>query len=317
MNTKFFNGLWMLLATCTACQQSDNESLVNNSLQMSIVASIGNQDNAPQSRYAGNDPSDVSFVEKDEIGLFIDDAPAVKWVYGSNGWASDHIVYWPDKTESHSFKAFYPYSECSSVEAVPMPSLLGQTGTIASISKCDFLFASVSQEYGMDGVVNFQTENSFKHVSSLVQLTVKGDGDLSESTITKIAIKGTDIVAPSTFSFADESVTLEESEESDVLNVDLAHEMGGNDAVFYLIVNEIKEESDAVITLSIEYSTGEKTYVAELENFANNVFTGGMCHRITVTIKDSALIISGSSISPWTEGESLGDVVVNGTETTE
>ena len=87
--------------------------------------------------------------------------------------------------------------------------------------------------------------------------------------------------------------------------------------MFYLIVNEIKEESDAVITLSIEYSTGEKTYVAELENFANNVFTGGMCHRITVTIKDSALIISGSSISPWTEGESLGDVVVNGTETTE
>ena len=320
----------IVMTMFTACQQSEQESMDCNDLPLSIVASIESPKNTWGSRYAGDDPSSVQFENPDSIGVFIDEASALKWVYGNfglklsryaNGVSSLHGVVsrrmwrslWPDKTEEHTFCAYYPYSVATSTASVPMPSLLGQTGTITSISRCDFLVASVTQSYGTDGVVQFQGNHAFTHVSTLLQLNLKGDGDLSASTIQRITITGAGIVAPSTFSFVDQSVTLAPNEQSDVLEAVVSHEMAGADHSFYFIVNE-KTDGETPVTLTVEYTTGDKTYVATLDNFANNTFEGGMRQRYTLTIKDSALIISGSSISAWGEGEQMDDVVINGEE---
>ena len=299
-----------------ACQQAEVENQNADDLKMSVVASIKGQESS--SRYVGNDPSIVEFDEDDAIGLFIDDASAMEWVYDGSIWsAGEDIVYWPDKTASHTFRAFYPYTTVSSYKAVPMPSLKEQTGrSVANLSSHDFLVSTLSQSYEQGGSVAFIGDNAFRHVSTLIKLTFKGGGDLASSTLTKVIIQGTDIVAPSTYSFETEEVTLTSDETSDVLAVSGEYAMSG-DQVFYLIVNE-KTDADAVVSLSVEYTTGSETYVATMDNFASNLFAGGYCQSYTITIKDSSLSITGAEISSWGEGEELDDVIINGekTETT-
>lgn len=318
MNNKKFVWSCIVMTFFTACNQAEVENQNAVDLRLSITASIKGQEKQPVSRYVGDDPSMVDFEQGDRIGVFVDDNPASLWVLGQTGWNPNVLVYWPDKVNDHIFRAFYPYAEASSVENVPMPSLKTQSGTVASISSCDFLVASVTERYekqgetGRDGVVDFRNEHSFEHVSSLLQLSFRGDGDLKSSTLEKIQIEGADIVAPSTYSFLDRKVSTASDASSDVLTVLLSHAMNGQDATFFFILNEKKDVSPVVLT--VEYSSNGKHYVASMENFAGNFFEGGMCQSYTFTIKDSSLIISGSSISPWGEGETLDDIVINGEE---
>ena len=193
-----------------------------------------------------------------------------------------------------------------------MPDLKNQDGTMASLSNCDFLKATTNQSYGTDGVVEFKGDGkNFVHVSSLLKLTIKGDEDLQSSTLDKVSVSGKDIVAPSFYSFEDGTVTLSSDDSSDLLEVALEHEMNGADATFYFILNAKSDATDPV-TLTLEYTTGGKSYVASMNNFAGNTFAGGMQQSYTISVKDSYLIVSGGDISPWGDGETLDNIVING-----
>lgn len=298
----------------SACQQVETET-ESDELRMSVVASIGDLSDTPKGRYAGSEPNEVEFATGDSIGVFIDDDPALKWTYDASVWKADTIVYWPDKTNEHTFCAFYPYEESLSKTSVPMPSLRNQSGQFEDVSQIDFLVATTTEAYGTDGVVGFDgEETAFKHVSSLLKLTIKGDEDLQEATLTDLSISGKNIVASSTYSFEDNAVTLVSGDDSDLLDVSLNDETNGDDIVYYFIVNE--KTDDSVVTLTIKYTAGGKSYVATLDGFANNHFESGVQQSYTLRVMDRSLIISGSSISDWGEGEVMDDVVVNGTEET-
>jgi len=309
-----------------ACQQAEVENLKADDLRMSIVASINDQKEAPDSRYAGETPDKVEFTEDDAIGLFVDNNPAVEWVYdGEDDWSSgEKVVYWPDKTRSHTFRAFYPYAETETYASVPMPSLLNQTGTIKSISECDFLVATKSQSYTDGKTVEFKETASFKHVSSLLKLTFNGGGDLEGSVLTQIKVVGNGIVASSTYAFGEEggvSLELKEDNSDDVLVASLSNKdgeatMGRNAKSFYLIVNARTKEELSTVSLTVEYKKGVTPYVASLENLTSNGFVGGTCQSYTFTIKDASISIVGSSIEEWSGGESLDNVEINGEETT-
>ena len=49
-----------------------------------------------------------------------------------------------------------------------------------------------------------------------------------------------------------------------------------------------------------------------MNNFAGNVFAGGMQQSYTISVKDSYLIVSGGDISPWGDGETLDNIIING-----
>lgn len=300
----------------TACQQAEVVNQEAEHLRMSIAASINDLNGNFHSRYVGTDPSNVVFQNKDEIGVFMDDNPAVKWTYDGVEWGAGNVQYWPDKTNTHDFYAFYPYEETVSRESVPMPSLLSQNGTIESLSACDFLVATVSQSFKDGSVVNFSDENSFRHVSSLLKLTFKGNEDLTSSILKNITVEGAGIVASTKYSFENDEVTILSDEEANLLDVPLSHEMDGKDATFFFILNE-KTDLSSMVTLNVQYDTDGKSYVARMENFAGNVFAGGMCQSYTITVKDRSLVISGSSITPWGVGESLDDIIINGEEIAE
>ena len=314
---KKYSFVWscFVMTFFVACQQTEVENLKAEDMRMSISASINGQSESPKSRYAGTDPSHVEFQAGDAIGLFIDSKPAVEWSLSSSGWTTSEIVYWPDKTKSHTFRAYYPFSETSSYETVPMPSLLNQTGTIESISACDFLVATKTQSYSEGGMVEFQGEESaFKHVSTLLKLTFQEGVELNGAILKKIAIEGSNIVSPSSYSFEDGIVTLSPDADSDVLSVDgLSQDLTGG-SVYYFIVNE-KQDASSSVKLAVEYEINGKTYIAQMSGFAGNVFDGGMCQSYTITIQNSVLVVSGTIISPWGTGESMDDIVMNGEET--
>ena len=298
-----------------ACQQAEVENPKADDLRMSIVASINGQSESPESRYIGTDPSNVIFKAGDNIGLFVDDKPAIEWIYGNGGWnPNGEMVYWPNKNE-HTFRAFYPYAEANDYTSVPMPKLLNQDGSFESISACDFLVANKTQSYGDDGIVEFTgAESSFKHVSTLLKLKFKEGADLEGAILNKVTIEGSYIVSPSYYSFEnDGTVTLQPDDASDVLTAtDLAYGMSGEETL-YFIVNEI-QNATTPFKISVEYTVNEKSYMAQMSGFANNSFVGGMCQSYTITIQNNSLVISGAEISPWGVGESLDDIVINGEE---
>ena len=314
MINRLFVWSCIVMTFFSACQQEVNEMNEVDGLRMSIAASIKGQTESAASRYTGSDPKTVNFAEDDAIGIFVNDDPVVKWTYDGESWDAGRIVYWPSKNTDCNFYAFYPYDDelsYNSYESVPMPSLLEQTGEIASISQCDFMVSSVTQRYASSDVVCFNEDNAFEHVSSLVQLTIKGDGDLSFSTLTKISITGKDIATSSTYSFVKDEVTLSSDATSNELSSEISVEMEGEDKTFYFIVNP-KVASTGTVKLTIEYETGEETYIAELDDFSGNAFEQGYRQSFTISVKDGKLTVSGSSITPWIDGEPMDDIVIGG-----
>lgn len=304
-----------------ACQQAEVENPKADDLRMSIVASINGQSESHESRYTGTDPSNVVFKNEDKIGVFIDSKPADAWIFDGEDWTSvDKIIYWPSRTKTHTFRAFYPYAEADSYTEVPMPSLQEQDGTIESISKCDFLVTTKEQSYSEGGTVTFNKEDeennySFKHVFTLLKLNFQQGEGLSGATLNKITFKGTNIVAPSTYSFQTNQVTLVPDGNSDALTTDgLSKDLTGGQT-FYFIVNEKQDiESASPITLAVEYTVNGKTYEAKAANLGNDLFEGGACQTYTITIKNDVLVITGATIAPWGEGDDFPNIVINGEE---
>lgn len=309
MKTNIFSALLCGSIIClSSCQNENVEQNEAPQLPMSIVAGIGN---TPVSgRYAGDTPNSAAFANGDAIGIFMDETPMVRWDYIEQTWTPEHIVYWPDKTEAHSFKAFYPYTDASSYNEITMPGLKNQTGTMESVASCDFLAAQALQSYGENGIVNFQGEGkTFKHVSSLIQLTIKTGKDLSAATLTRISLTGANLVAPTTYSFTN-GVNLLPDSQSDELTINPNYDMSQGDVTYYLVVNE-KLDASSVTTLTLEYTSGEHTYTASKEGLAGNVFKSGMMQSFTLSVQNLELFVIGSEISPWEQGNTMEDIVID------
>jgi hypothetical protein len=319
-------GFFCLCFLLVGCHQADEMDFVNEDLRMSVVASIKGSDNLVTSRYGGDTPNSVSFVDGDEIGMSVNGRAFVKWTKDANGdgWSPDgNAVFWDDKTSDHSFVAFYPYDSNVTIERIPMPDLSGQLGTMESIAEKDFLMAQKTQTYGTNGVVEFKPFNesvdySFKHVSSLVVVTLKGEGELASATINKISINGTNLFTPSNCVKIDGGFTvdIDETKQQDLLELSLSHQMESKNKTYYFIVNSGTVSLSAV-TLSISYTTAQGGYIAKLNGLGTTevkTFEKGKKYSYSLSVAGGELVISGNEIQDWGEGLNLGDIVINGIE---
>lgn len=301
------------MACLTACQKAGEDVSGSEKLYMSVVARIGDMGEKAGTRYAGTDVDNVSFGEGDAMGIFVDGGTPTLWNFAGLGWTADGKTYWPDKNQEHAFQAYSPCTSTAGalVDKVPMPALEQQSGAFDDLDKCDFLVAETNQSYGENGVVEFKGEGkSFRHVSSLIHLTIEGTGDLANATLNRIAIGGTDVATSSTYSFETGEVTLLTTGSKDqITTTGLEHAMNGKNADFYFILNE-KEEGNA-LTLTIDYvSKDNKKYTATKE-FATSALAGGTKYTCKVIVRDSSLTVSGGEISPWADGGEMGDVVID------
>ena len=317
------------MAMLAGCQQA--EEIVNPSeeLTMVIEASIGKSD-VVAGRYAGDTPNDVSFKNDDAIGLVVNNGDFTQWTYNSNIWSQtgSSTVNWNNKKDNHTFYAFYPYTDNATLTEIEMPILSGQDGSMASVASRDFLYTSKTQSYGTDGKVSFTGGHAFAHISSLLAITIKGDGDLATATINNISIEGTDILTQSTFSFnLDEEginpeviLSTDEDKKENLLTATMSHLMNSNDKTFYFIVNAETVNLSAVkLSIAYSFSNGDN-YEAEVTGLNKNVndqFISGKQYAYTLKIQDRTLIISNGAIKDWENGDSLGDIIINGTKTEE
>ena len=72
-----------------------------------------------------------------------------------------------------------------------------------------------------------------------------------------------------------------------------------------------------MVSLTVEYETNGKTYVAHSASLVQDGLQGGMYQKYTITVLNSSLVIDGTKILPWGVGESLDDIEINGEENTE
>lgn len=300
------------MTVLAGCQQAEEIENPSEKLPMKIEASIGNQ---TESRYISNDgtPNNLSFDKGESIGVFVDNNPIIQWTKGTGEtWTPETTeYYWPDKINEHNFYAFYPWKTGSSKGSIPMPSLLEQTGEISDLSSHDFLIAKTSETYGEDGMVSFTGDDSFKHVSALIAITVKGNGDLSQSTINKISFEGTNIASATTYSFENNSISIVEDKKHNKMEADLDYEMNSANKTFYFIVNAGNNLSGT--KFSIEYSTGDKNYKATKEGLGSGTLTSGKQYSFNLTVVEGVLTISGNTIKDW-ESSVLDDIIINGVE---
>lgn len=319
--------LLAILATVllTGCQQTEDFENTNEKLPIQIEASIGSSITI-SGRYAGEEPNIISFAQNDNIGLFVNGENHSKWTYNGSRWEQNgSTINWTDKTSNHNFQAFYPYTESATITSIPMPDLSEQDGTMNIVASKDFLVATKTQNYGIDGTVSFTDKNSFTHVSSLLSITIKGQEDLASATIENIQIKGDNIATPSTYTFETEtSVNLSDNkaEQINELAATVSRNMNGEDQTFYFVVNS-ETVKLANVELIVEYSftdgDNKDLYKANIiglnknEN-SNEKFDKGKQYCYTLKIQDRTLIISGNSITNWEDGETIGEIVVNGSK---
>ena len=301
------------------CQQSVDELTVNDEYPISIEASIGG---ASGSRYTGDEPNTATFADGDNIGLAYkvgtEITNFVQWSFNESGWAPvSTTMNWKNIGDDHTFYAFYPYKIGASLSKVPMPALTEQDGTMASVATRDFLVATKTMKYSNGGKVSFTDRNAFEHVSSLVVLTLNNTGDLASAKINNITLIGTNLVAESTYSFDNKTVTRINS--NDAMSANISGEnsaMDGDFRKFYFVVNSGTVDLSSV-TLSITYtSAGGEAYEASKTNLSqtegHTQFQSGYFYNYGITVSTgNDLSITGHTINKWKKGDSFDITIDN------
>ena len=315
-----------LLAVCcmallAGCQQADEIEELDNKLPMSVEASIVK---TMGSRYAvqNEDPNQLSFANGNAIGMAVEGEEFVEWTLNGSTWTpTGDCVYWPDKNTAYKFNAFYPFADVTDEGGIKMPSLSGQDGTMATIATKDFLAITKSESYVTNnGVVSFTEDYSFKHVSALVKITLKGEGDLLNTTINNITLKGDDIISTSTYKFLETGnpigkVTVAQGTGDEISITPSNCTITTEGKVFYFVVNAGTATLDNV-SLTIKYTSGENNYTATLAQLgaSDKKFVSGVMHKYGLKVADGILSISGNTISGWGDGQDMGDIVINGVQ---
>ena len=304
------------------CQQTDEIENEGERLPMYIKASIGKSEVG--SRYFVETPNSLSFYDGDEIGLSVNDGDFVQWTYSDGKWNVTPAVNWNDKSSEHTFTAFYPFVADADKDNVPMPDLSGQDGTMTSVATRDFLVSTKKQTYGTNGIVSFTGDDAFKHVSSLVSITLKGEGDLVGAKVSEISISGEHILTPSSYSFEvanGNAVTLSDdvAKQVDLLKALPSYTMTSEGITYYFVLNSGTVDL-ADVTLSIQYEKGGKEYNAQLIGLGTNTvnkFESGKQYRYALKVAGGVLVVAGNEIAPWGDGLTMDDIVINGSEVTE
>ena len=308
----------------SACQESEEtEQLQQKEYTVSITARIGKT--VAKARYQQTDATAAAeFIATDKIGVFMDDANVGCWIFDGISWGTDNSVYWKDKDEAHIFCAYYPYTEAEDKKHIKMPTLDSQDGSWGNIAKYDFLVASKTLSYNEgNGNVSFSSNNSFKHVSSLLKINIKSAGDMAKAVIDRITLESENLITQTYYSFETNDVTIDEITSKGTFSITPEHLMNNQDASFCFILNGRQTDENAetkaviphVVNMVIEYTNNSKKYTARRDGLSSDLLSGRI-HEYNILIKDGTVTITGGSISGWTPGNEIEDIIINGEEAT-
>lgn len=311
----------MAVILLTACQQLDktvlDESEEHDERQVSIVASIGTQNQIEKrTTSSGGKEGKFSFSVGDNMGVFMKEGSACKWelsdVDGETKWTTENPMTWDDEQKAVTFYAYSPYVEAAEKDKVLMPDLSKQRGNLEDIGKYDFLVARNTTSYADgNGKVSFTGENAFKHVSSLLAFTIKGDSKMVGATIKKVLFKAQGIATLSDYVFkateADSFVEALPTEDViEELTLSLNKDVPNSGLTVYTVINQLK---DTALKLSITYVRNGVTYETTEADLGSKFLSNNM-YTFSLSVNKGDVIIAEPEITDWTLNE-LEDVIVN------
>lgn len=92
----------------SACQGSKElEQSQEKEYTVSIMARIGKT--VSGARYLQDHENAIaSFSKTDDIGVFMDNDSAVRWIFDGTSWTTEKSVFWKDKNQEHTFTHIIP-----------------------------------------------------------------------------------------------------------------------------------------------------------------------------------------------------------------
>lgn len=317
MKTKKMIGACICLSLLTACQQKETLADVDDASQvLKLEASVYSPEQ--NARTVTSEEGSTTFAEKDELGFFMpgEDQP-VKWTFDEGRWVAESSLSWKDKVSSFLFCAYYPYAEEStSRESIPMPDLSLQSGTLAGIGDFDFLSARCQTSYKEtdNGTVSFTGESSFKHVYSLISITIKKDLEKENVLLEQASFQGANLFSRSTYHFGEsaekDGFSLQEGSQADALTVNyeepvsLSTESG---YTLFLLCNpsDLAEDSE----FSIAYQRDGISYTASTKKLGRQ-FVSGKYYRFVLRLTKEDLKLEGGEVTDWVS-EELPEIAVD------
>lgn len=312
MRKSWMKWSYLTILALASCQQRDlSEQVLTGNLALEIQASIAGE---TLSRTTTQQDGHTVFAQGDKIGFFMpeESTPAL-WTLGESSWQPSASLFWPDQKNDYDFCAFYPYTEDAERTNVPMPDLSTQDGKLDNIGKCDFLVAEKTCNYQTNtGKVSFTNDAAFKHVYSLILVTlVKNEKD-AETTLKTATFEGKDILSKHTYNFTEKQMQpVVESPEGNTLLVDRSSEKTVIPQEGYSIAVLLNPtEEGGTLKFSVTYERDGIAYQAYTEAMKGHL-VGGNCYKYKVKIEKESLVIEGSEIFDWqTDGETE-DITVN------
>lgn len=300
MKQLYLGGLIALLVSCK--EQDLLLETEKEVLPMRVEASIA-QD-AKSARTAMSGENAISFSENDCIGLFVPwESTARKWTYNGTTWTSAQSVYWKDKETNYTFYAYYPCGSevAASKDAVPLPNLSSQTGTLDGLAAYDFLVASVTTKYSTtnNGTLSFTGSDAFQHVLSRITFSFDKSSMDDAVQLQSIRLDSNALSANNTCNLTTKEISSITNSQHEILSNIVAEKSE-------MLVHPI---SNATVTLSVVYqiNSANVTVSKEISNFSLQM---GSRHTMSVKIEQGTLTISEATIAPWGEGSTLNDVTL-------
>ncbi|MGL5980465.1 MAG: fimbrillin family protein [Phocaeicola sp.] len=308
--------LLLICSLFSACQQTNVENTKTKEV-ISMKAHIGASET--HARYLTTDGKESNFTDNDQIGLYRDEEAVVKWSYEENKWKSEKTMYWENPNQEYCFYAYYPFShsEQKPKTDVVMPDLSTQSGSLTTLYKYDFLAAQIiNQSYDDGKTISFTGENNcFKHISCLVKLTFKAQGDLKDATLNNIQLTGDNLTCNTTYAFDKETggnVCFGEEVTSSSVTTDELNEQASSEKEYYFVVNQFSD-SENLIKLTLQYTKQEQKYSIST-NFTNTSFLSGKLHHYDITIMNGNVQITGSDIKDWETNGDTEEIIIDGDE---
>lgn len=268
------------MAACT----SDNENMnTDGPVAAQFIADI-----TPATRV---NSEGTEWTEGDRIGVTGANFTNVPYKREYGMFVPDGTVIYFSDTETHTFKAYYPYQ--AEGGTVTVSTAADKQGT-----DIDFLFASGATGDTRNPTVSFTGDHAFKHCMSLIKFTFKpGDGIMfSETEPASYTLGGLKIEGTFDTATGTTAVTA-------AANSPITMQLNGATASQVIILPQ-----EVTIPLDLSVSYNGQSYKATLklpETPTANFYTAGYAYTYNITLNNKDIEVSEPTITPWKDGDSF------------
>lgn len=334
-----------VLITAAACTRDDNAAADNTPVAARITAAMADGAVATPAAKAGEPATraDNDLWTQDHIGVMVTDAPKsdMETMYRNVQYATTSVtataafspvapgghIYFQQSGETVTFAAYAPYQPSATPDVLPgpqtdgiIPASTASQSTAEARRAIDFLFATGATAHSQAPDVAFTqstggSDHSFHHRMTRIVLKLQTStldgfaaGDISNAT----AIHLGGLVHAGTFNVttgtAQADATPATNDWNLIGNTLETANQAGTQRIFELI---LFPQTIAPLPLTVTLGGTAYKNTTDIIPAAGPALEAGKSYEFTVTVKKTALQVSGSTITDWSDGGSIhGDATV-------